>query len=269
MKHIKPELAWVTDPAYDSSPSPHGAQWEDQIIRDYLPGWGREISDEMKLAFFPHCTLQRLAVGEDGRKRVETYSSLGREGNSRGRGISWLDAGKAVEGRSCGGSVLSLKGKTGRIPKGGHTPTYASDVDLCRGSLARPTLGGGIESLRKMARDGKALPLVVIHHNREQDGGQPTAYAIVDLPTLIACAPASTTERGWSGESMYGLPLKNEGAEHPRKRGHPVPVWIDRDEHDGREYFTVKCSSRTFPFLEWDPTRFRYDVERAATWPKR
>ena len=268
MKHLKEGDARVEDPPFDPSPSPHGAQWEDEVIRQFLPGWGRSISEQMKLAFFPHCTLQRESV-KDGKRVVEIYSSLGNEGNSRGRGTSWIDAGKAVDGRSCGGSALSLKGKTLRIPKGGTTPTFASEVELCRGSLSRPTLGGGIASLRQMAKDGKALPLVVIHHHREEDGGEPIAYAIVDLPTLIAYAPALTREHGWSGESMFGLPLKNAGAEHPRKRGHPVPVWVASKKHDEREYFTLCCSSRGFEFQEWDPVRFRYDVERAATWPKR
>lgn len=262
MKNVAKEYAWVDDPWHDDTPSNNGAQLEDQLIRDFLPGWGREVSEEMKLAFFPHCTLQRERVGEDGIKRVEVYSSLAREGNGRGRGISWIDAGTAVHGRSGGGSLISLKTKTAR--KQGDKFTYASDVDLCRGSLSRPTLGGGLESLRQMAphmgRQGKPFPLVVVRYL----GDKPVVYAIVDLPRLIAGAPASTTLNGWSGESLYGLPLKNEGVVHPRRGGHPVPVWIERDERDGREYYTAKASTRAFQWVEWNAVVFTAAVEKAA-----
>jgi hypothetical protein len=272
-KRLAPEECWVEDPEWDPAPSAHGAQAEDNIIRNYLApfGWAREFSDEMKQAFFPPF------LGSPIR--------LGNEGNGRGRGVAWIDAARANHMRACGGDAFSMKVKTMR-----EEGSWATDVLLCNGSVRQNTVEGGIAALRALYHRGggahKALPLVVVRQDRSgmpvSFGIDPATGRIPDLPSMFARAPASSMDKGWDGESRFGLPLKPKELGNVGRRGFPVNLWIEhnpkqltRTQGDRRyfcETWMVKSSTKGLvwaPFFDEDgtPEPFVSAVNRATSIP--
>jgi len=255
----------------DLPPSGHGSQRESSIIRLFMPGWAREMSDEQYLAFMPG-----IVNKVSGRPT--------REVSDRGRGKVAIDAARQNPARSRGGDAISMKALSRRAPtasekKKGLDGSFASSVELFKG--VRDTALMVIENAQELHEARKAFPLVVIH----TDGGvfDPVIveWHIRDFGEMMS--KNIVNEKGWA--TWAGIPVRPANAPDVGRGGSPASVWVTflrreisgysntgKTEYrfvkdDDGEYCSINTScSRTSGtrFIAGSPEDFAADVDRAT-----
>lgn len=187
-----------SEPETSDEESSHGSQREDSIIRDFLPGWGREASAAAKAAFLPDVAPIK-------------------EGNGRGRGATLIDAFRVNPSRSCGGDFLSLKAPKARK----ETGKFPSSVELFKGT--RATLIAGLSAINGNREARKAFPLAVVHTGGETFAPELIEWCLLDLGHLVNPAEISNTE---SWDTWIDVPVKPWNDRERGRGGSPASCWV-------------------------------------------
>lgn len=185
-------------PEESDEESSHGSQREDSIIREFLPGWGREASAAAKQAFLPDVAAVK-------------------EGNGRGRGATLIDAFRVNPSRSCGGDFLSLKAPKARESTG----KFPSSVELFKGT--RATLIAGISAINGNRESRKAFPLAIVHTEGEVFAPELIEWCILDLGAVVNPAKIVNGE-GW--DTWVDVPVKPWNDRARGAGGSPASCWV-------------------------------------------